>query len=155
MGDKLVSDFAKSQEARDLANEMDGLAAMVGATFIPHVPPMTDINEIRQGLEGTTAGGLAGGVTIADEMVRSARKEMRPFVPPNDDTLKRALAAAMHPLLSRLEAAEKARDEARAALEFYACNIELCDCEPGKEDKDNVCCGYRAARALAKEQTNG
>jgi hypothetical protein len=39
----------------------------------------------------------------------------------------------------------------RKALEFYACDLVSCDCETGKEDKDNVSCGYRARAALNPE----
>lgn len=42
-------------------------------------------------------------------------------------------------------------EELRAALRFYACDPERCDCLAGMEDLDNVSCGYRARIALGPE----
>lgn len=32
---------------------------------------------------------------VNNDMIRAAREEMRPFTPPNDETLRRAIGAAM------------------------------------------------------------
>lgn len=36
----------------------------------------------------------------------------------------------------------------RAALEFYSCQADNCDCVPGKENAESVWCGFRARKAL-------
>jgi len=52
-------------------------------------------------------------------------------------------------LIDRIERLEE-------ALEFYSCDPELCrDCVLGKEDIDNVCCGFRARAALHPQPDTG
>lgn len=138
---------------------------------------MTDINEIRQGLEGTTAADkiqeLLGDYFDAGV---AEGKERRDHDTADGSAQELQLEIMRHicRFIDRLEEAERQRDEARAALErdWTVSASELaseilnylgigCDAslEPGADwRRDNVAKIITArddARALAKEQTNG
>lgn len=56
---------------------------------------------------------------------------------------------AMTAVLAELDRLKAENERMRQALEFYDCHGPLlCDCTEGQEDKDNVCCGFRARAAL-------
>lgn len=62
---------------------------------------------------------------------------------------------AMTAVLAELDRLKAENERMREALEFYDCHGPLlCDCKEGNEDKDNVCCGFRA-RAALKGDTHG
>lgn len=62
---------------------------------------------------------------------------------------------AMAAVLAELDRLNAENERMREALEFYDCHGPLlCDCKEGNEDKDNVCCGFRA-RAALKGDTHG
>lgn len=62
---------------------------------------------------------------------------------------------AMTAVLAELDRLKAENERMREALEFYDCHGPvLCDCNEGQEDKDNVCCGFRA-RAALKGDTHG
>lgn len=62
---------------------------------------------------------------------------------------------AMTAVLAEIDRIKADNERMREALEFYDCHgPALCDCAEGQEDKDNVCCGFRA-RAALKGDSNG
>lgn len=54
--------------------------------------------------------------------------------------------------VSQIDRLKAENERMREALEFYDCHGPvLCECKEGNEDKDNVCCGFRARAALKGE----
>ena len=123
---------------------------------------MTDINEIRQGLEGTTAGPLREitllegkytmrqkqflGFALWDEPLRYG-EEWPAYTDSGPSNLECALADRILDLEDRLEAAERERDEARAAITGAIAEMKLIAAErdQAKPEHGNYYLGVAAA----------
>jgi hypothetical protein len=63
-----------------------------------------------------TGAALPTVKRVTDAMLRAARSKMRPFVPPNDETLREAIAAAL--MVDQLDA-EEVREAAHSFMELF------------------------------------
>ncbi len=61
-------------------------------------------------------------MNVTDEMVKAARAEMRPFVAPNNDTLRRAITAALS-LAPQVKVLDAIQVEAINKLDSALCNF--------------------------------